>query len=391
MKIVIYGLAITSSWGNGHATTYRSLCKALARRGHQIHFVEKNLEWFRDNRDLPHPDFCTVHLYADWQESARKLTKLSRDADAIVMGSYFPDAIAATEALFESDCGPLIFYDIDTPITISKLRSTGHAEYLDAAQIPHFAAYLSFTGGPVLRELEERFGSPYAVPFYCSVDPELYRPTAVRPEFRCALSYLGTYAPDRQEKLMQMLNETGQLLPESRFIVAGAQYPKETAWCENVERIIHLSPRDHPAFYCSSKFTLNLTRSDMVAAGYSPSVRLFEASACGAAIMSDYWKGLEHFLAPNLEVLLPRDAYEVAEIIRSMPDAERTRMGLNARERILSEHTSMHRAIEFEEIVTRCCAGSARFMKRVPEAKKRTGPAVRRQAAEPDVCPLPQR
>ena len=389
MKVVIYGLAITSSWGNGHATTYRSLCKALARRGHQIHFVEKNLEWFRDNRDLPHPEFCSVHLYADWHESARKLIRLSKDADAIVVGSYFPDAIAAADELRASGSGPLIFYDIDTPVTIAKLRSGQRTEYLTPQQIPHYAAYLSFTGGPVLRELEERFCSPYAVPFYCSVDPELHRPTAVRTEFSCALSYLGTYAEDRQAKLMQMLNETAGTLPDLRFIVAGAQYPEETPWSSNVERIIHLSPPEHPAFYCSSKFTLNLTRNEMVAAGYSPSVRLFEASACGAAIISDRWKGLEHFLAPDREILLPKDSYEVGQILTTMGDAERTRIGLNARERVLSEHTSMHRALEFEQIVNRCRGGMMRISKGVDPARKDTDPVAQRKANRMNVCPLP--
>ena len=389
MKVVIYGLAITSSWGNGHATTYRSLCKALARRGHQIHFVEKNLEWFRDNRDLPHPEFCAVHLYADWDESARRLIRLSKDADAIVVGSYFPDAIAVADELRASGYGPLIFYDIDTPITIAKLRSGQPMEYLTAEQVAHYAAYLSFGGGPVLRELEERFCSPYAVPFYCSVDPELHRPTAVRKEFRCALSYLGTYAEDRQRKLMAMLNETAGILPELRFIVAGPQYPEDTVWKNNVERIIHLSPPEHPAFYCSSKFTLNLTRSEMVATGYSPSVRLFEASACGAAILSDGWKGLEHFLTPGREILLPKDCYEVTQILTTMPDAERTRIGLNARERVLSEHTSMHRAIEFEQIVSRCCGGAVRASKEAHPGRKGTSPAVHRTAPRSRECLMP--
>lgn len=388
MKIVIFGLAITSSWGNGHATTYRSLCKALARRGHQIHFVEKDVEWFRDNRDMPRPEFCKVHLYTDWKESERTLIRLIKDADAVVVGSYFPDASDAIDALLASVRGPLLFYDIDTPITIAKLRSEGRAEYIAAAQIPHFAAYLSFTGGPMLLEIEERFGSPCAVPFYCSVDPELYRPKPVQRDFECALSYLGTHAKDRQPKLMRYLNETAELIPDTRFIVAGAQYPKDVSWAKNVERIIHLSPPDHPSFYCSSKFTLNLTRDEMVAAGYSPSVRLFEASACGAAIISDYWKGLENFLAPKEEVLLPKDAYEVAQIIRTMSVADRTRIGLNARERILSEHTSSHRAVEFEQVVDRCSRSSASASQAAaPLETKDTGPAVPEKVLRASVCP----
>lgn len=352
MKIVLYGLTVTSSWGNGHATTYRSLLKALARRGHTIHFVEKDVEWYRSNRDLPKPPFCSVHLYNDWAESAEGLLGLSNDADAVVIGSYFPDAIAATQTLAERRRCPVLFYDIDTPITIAALRTHGHMDYLDAALVPSYAAYLSFTGGPMLREIEQRFGARRAVPFYCSVDPDLYHPMPTRREFTCDLSYLGTYAADRQPKLMTLLNATAAQLPDKRFLVAGPQYPEDIAWQPNVERIIHLAPPEHPAFYSSSRFTLNLTRDDMAAAGYSPSVRLFEASACGAAILSDPWPGLEEFLTPGSEVLLPQDPGQVANILQHLDESERIAIGQRARSRILAEHTSEHRARQFEEVVS---------------------------------------
>ena len=354
MKIVLYGLTLTSSWGNGHATTYRSLLKALARRGHTITFVEKDVEWYRSNRDLPKPDFCTVRLYEDWSTEHLSLIAEAKDADAIVIGSYFPDAIAATEALLSANHGPILFYDIDTPITLATLRAHGHTDYLRADLIPHYAAYLSFTGGPALRELETRFGSPRAVAFYCSVDPDLYHPTPTNPDFACALSYLGTYARDRQPKLLALLNDTAKLLPNEPFIVAGPQYPADEPWAANVERIIHLSPPQHPAFYSSARFTLNVTRDDMVAAGWSPSVRLFEASACGAAILSDPWPGLEDFLTPGSEILLPQSAQEVADVLQNTLETDRIAMGGRARYRILSQHTAAHRAEQFEAIVAAC-------------------------------------
>lgn len=360
MKIVIYGLTITSSWGNGHATTYRSLAKALARNGHSIYFVEKDAEWYRSNRDLPHPDFCTVHIYNDWGQSARELVSVAADADAVVIGSYFPDAIQMTKALLDTGYGPLIFYDIDTPITISQLATYGKTEYLDAALIPHYSTYLSFTGGPLLRQIEDRFGSPRAIPFYCSVDPDIYQPAATLPEYSCDLSYLGTYAGDRQPKLMCLLNEPARLLPGGSFLVAGPQYPKGISWEPNVRRIIHISPHSHPAFYSSSRFTLNLTRDNMIAAGYSPSVRLFEASACGAAILSDEWDGLDQFLTPGEELLVPKDEYEVASILTTLSESERTTLGQRARDRILASHTSTHRASQFEQIVAQCYAATAR-------------------------------
>ena len=354
MKIVVYGLTVTSSWGNGHATTYRSLLKALARRGHRIDFVEKDVEWYRSNRDLPYPAFCTVHLYEDWAASERALLHLSADADVIVVGSYFPDAIAATRGLLAAGFGPVLFYDIDTPITMRVLREHRATEYLDAALIPEYAAYLSFTSGPALEELEGTFGARRALPFFCSVDAELYHPVAPQNAFCCDFSYLGTYAADRQPKLLEYLDLPASLLPGQRFVVAGPQYPAGTAWQPNVSRLIHLPPPDHPAFYSSGRFTLNLTRDDMIAAGYSPSVRLFEASACGTAILSDTWPGIEEFLTPGEEILLPTDGYEVASILRDMPDAERQRLGRRARERILAEHTADHRAAQFERIVTEC-------------------------------------
>jgi len=361
MKLVVFGLTITSSWGNGHGTTYRSLLRALAGRGHHCTFVEKDVEWYRNNRDMPQPEFCRVVLYEDWDAERLRLLEVARDADAIVVGSYFPDAVKAPRELLERGHGTILFYDIDTPITIARLRGgargEGRVDYLDPEMIPQYAAYLSFTGGPMLREIENRFGAQWAVPFYCSVDADAYKPEPVRAEFACDMSYLGTYAADRQAKLETLLNGAAKRLPESRFIVAGPQYPMGIEWPRNVQRIVHLSPAGHPAFYSSSRFTLNLTRDDMVAAGYSPSVRLFEASACGAAIVSDAWPGLEEFLTPGEEILLPRDVREVTAILRDMPEEERVRMGMRARQRILDQHTSVHRAIQFEEIVEQCWAG----------------------------------
>jgi spore maturation protein CgeB len=348
MKIVFYGLTITSSWGNGHATTYRSLCKALAQRGHRIHFIEKDVEWYRSNRDLPAPEFCQVQLYDQWDKS---LLQVSKDADVIVVGSYFPDAIIATYALLEAGYGPILFYDIDTPVTLAELMSRGKTEYLDAALIPQYDAYLSFTGGPALHTLEHSFGSPHAVAFYCSVDPSLHKRTDVHLAYRCDLSYLGTYAPDRQRKLMHYLNGAARLVPLASFLVAGPQYPENIPWRPNVRRLDHVAPPHHPAFYSSSRFTLNLTRGDMVEAGYSPSVRLFEASACGAAILSDSWDGLDNFFTPGSEGLVPRDEYDVARILRETSEEEIERIGRAARERVLAQHTADHRALEFEAIV----------------------------------------
>jgi spore maturation protein CgeB len=353
MKIVIFGLSITSSWGNGHATTFRALCQALHARGHRIVFFEKNVEWYESNRDLPEPPFCTVRLYEDWQAILPAVRSELRDADVAVLGSYFPDGIAAAQEAFDSPAQVRTYYDIDTPITVAALREKGETEYLKASQIPGFDLYFSFTGGPMLQELESRFGAQRAVPLYCSFDPEEYRRFGVNQRFACEMSYMGTYAPDRQPKVDDLLCKPALMLPARKFLVAGPQYPKAIRWPANVKRIMHLNPRWHARFYSSSRFTLNVTRRDMVLAGYSPSVRLFEAAACGAAIVSDNWPGLDSFFQPGREILLPADSRDVLHYITDLTDGEVEHIGAAAQARVLAEHTSQRRAQQFEDEIAR--------------------------------------
>lgn len=351
MKIVIFGLAITSSWGNGHATTFRALARALRARGHHIMFVEKDVEWYGSNRDMPEPPFCEVKLYQNWTDSLRSIRAELHDADVAMVGSYFPDGLAAIGEVFESKVPVKAFYDIDTPITVASLRDGG-ADYLRPEQVPGFDVYFSFTGGPLLRELKSKFGAQMAVPLYCSFDPDKYRFAPITPEFQCDFSYMGTYAADRQEKIEELFCEPARRLAEKRFVLAGPQYPVDIRWPQNVDRIMHVDPQSHASFYSSSCMTLNVTRREMVLAGYSPSVRLFEAAACGTTIVSDAWKGLDTFLTPGKEILLAETATDVVGYLTQMDKAEVSAIGRRARERVLAEHTAEQRATEFENAVS---------------------------------------
>jgi spore maturation protein CgeB len=351
MKIVIFGLSITSSWGNGHATTYRALTKALHARGHRIVFFEKDLYWYADNRDLPHPEFCDVRVFRSWKRALPEIKRELADADVTVIGSYFPDGIAAIDLALDSRVPVTAFYDIDTPITVAQLRAGSTTSYLRPDQIPSLDLYFSFTGGPLLLELELQFKAKRALPLYCSFDEKMYRRREVAKRYACDLSYMGTYAPDRQPKVNDWLFEVAAAEPERRFILAGPQYPKAMRPPKNVRRIEHLNPRWHPHLYSSSRFVLNVTRRDMVACGYSPSVRLFEAAACGATMISDNWPGLEMFFRPGKEILLPVTPDDVRQYLNNMDEASIRRVGDAAQARVLEAHTSAQRALEFEDAV----------------------------------------
>jgi spore maturation protein CgeB len=352
MNIVIFGLSITSAWGNGHATTFRALCRELHKRGHRITFFERNVEWYANNRDLPHPAFCSVRLYEEWQQVRNAAREAVRESDVALVGSYCADGVQALDLLLHHAGGAKAFYDIDTPITVSQLHDQGRTSYLLASQIPGIDVYFSFTGGPMLREIECRFGARRAVPLYCSFDPEEYRRFGVNQRFACDLSYMGTYAPDRQPGIEELLCRPAWLLPERKFIVAGPQYPKEIAWPANVRRIRHLNPRWHSRFYSSSRLTQNVTRRDMILAGYSPSVRLFEAAACAATVVSDNWPGLDRFFRPGKEILLPASGEDVVRYLEEYSDEELREIGLGAQQRVLQEHTSTRRAEQFEAAVS---------------------------------------
>ncbi len=360
MKIVIFGLSITSSWGNGHATTFRALCSALRARGHRIVFFEKNTYWYEDNRDLPSPEFCRTRIYENWSEVAPEARRELRDCDVAVVGSYVADGVRIIDEVFDSPAAVKAFYDIDTPITVASLRARGSTEYLLGRQIHDFDLYFSFTGGPMLQQIETGLGAKRAVPLYCSVDPEQYRSFPLHRRFGCDLSYMGTYAADRQPKIEELFCEPARRLPERRFLLAGPQYPRKVRWPKNVRRIMHLNPRWHARFYSSSRLTLNVTRRDMVQAGYSPSVRLFEAAASGATLISDNWPGLDTFFRPGEEILLPAGADDVVRYLVAVSDRELRGIGRRAQERVLAEHTNRHRAQQFETYVAEVRAPSGR-------------------------------
>jgi spore maturation protein CgeB len=345
MDIVVLGLSITSSWGNGHATTYRGLVRELSARGHNVLFLERDAPWYAENRDLPKPPYGRTEIYKSVAELRARHADTVRDADVVIVGSYVPDGIAVGEWVVRTAGGATAFYDIDTPVTLARLER-GDCEYLTPSLVARYHMYLSFTGGPTLSRIEERYGSPMARPLYCSVDETLYYPEPVEPEWD--MGYMGTYSEDRQPALERLLLAPARRWRAGRFVVAGPQYPPSITWPRNVRRITHLAPREHRTFYNAQRFTLNITRVDMVAAGWSPSVRLFEAAACGTPIVSDYWAGLETFFTPGEEILLARRSADVLRQLSDITEEERRAIGNRARVRVLAEHTAAHRAAELE-------------------------------------------
>jgi spore maturation protein CgeB len=346
MKLVIFGLTLSSSWGNGHATLWRGLIRSLAGLGHEVVFFERDVPYYAAHRDVTTLSAAQLILYDDWGSVLPQARLHASDADGVIVTSYCPDAVAASHLIFDEGTRALrVFYDLDTPVTLARLEAGDRVEYLPPNGLRDFDLVLSYTGGAALTALQHRLGAKQVAPLYGHVDPDVHRPTPVNGDARAALSYLGTYARDRQQALLRLFVEPAKLRCAERFVLGGSGYPQDFPWQPNIWFMQHIAPAGHPKFFCSSRLTLNVTRADMAALGFCPSGRLFEAAACGAPVLTDSWTGLEQFFTPGEEILVARCTEDVvAAIDSSGPALER--IAKAGRERALAEHTSARRAAQ---------------------------------------------
>lgn len=350
MKFVVFGLTITSSWGNGHATLLRALFRALIRRGHSIVFFERDVPYYAANRDLISFDGVTLHLSSEWKSASAIAREELHDADVAIVTSYCFDGVAASDCVLDSMAALRVFYDLDTPITLARFRAGENLSYIGPRGLRDFDLVLSYTGGSALDQLTTELHASSVAPLYGSVDPNVHRRVAACSHYSSDLSYIGTYAEDRQGMLQKLFIEPAARLPDRKFVIAGASYPSQFPWTPNIYFVRHLPPQEHAAFFSSSRLTLNVTRASMAQMGYCPSGRLFEAAASGTPILSDNWEGLDQFFAPGSEILSAVSSSEAIGAI-SLSDQELSRIASAARERVLSCHTADHRAVELENIL----------------------------------------
>jgi spore maturation protein CgeB len=358
MKVVVFGLTISSSWGNGHATLWRALARAWTARGDRVTFFEKDAPYYAANRDLHEIDGGRLVLYPDWSVALPVARRELADADVAIVTSYCPDGPRAARLLEDEARCITVFYDMDTPVTLAALASGQPVDYLPAEGLGHFDLVLSYTGGTALEQLRTRLGARRVATLYGSVDPERHHRVDECPAYRCHLSYLGTFAADRQAALQRLFVEPARRLPERRFVLGGAQYPQDFPWTRNIHFVRHLPPGEHNALYSSSRATLNVTRAAMAAMGHCPSGRLFEAAACATPVLTDAWEGLESFFEPGIEILTVDDAGAAAACLE-IADHELARIGRAARERVLAEHTARHRVVELEATLAAVAARRA--------------------------------
>lgn len=350
MNIAIFGLSISSSWGNGHATIWRGLVRALILNNHKVTFFEKNVPYYAQNRDFLGMDGLNLVLYDSWQGVELTAASILNSVDVAIVTSYCPDALVASDLILCREVPLHIFYDLDAAATLKQIENGKKPFYIGNRLLKDFDLVFSYTGGQVIETIKEKLAAKEVFPLYGCVDPLVHRPVKSSPVYRSDLSYLGTFAPDRQEMLTRLLIETAHKNPAHKFIIGGALYPENFMWGANISFVAHVPPSEHSSFYCSGKFTLNITRGAMAETGFSPSGRLFEAASCGVPVISDQWAGVEQFFTPGEEIVIATNSEDVTDALQ-MSEENRMTIAFRAYQRVQREHTAMHRIKDFERII----------------------------------------
>lgn len=347
LRIVIVGPSLTTSPGTGSTSIYRGLVRELSARNHDVLFLERAAEK-RSGQKLRPAEAGRVEEYLDLKELKNRHAAEVRDADFVLVSSQIADAAEIGSWITRHAQGATAFYDHNAPETVMGLDQNRPGP-VSAELIARYDLYFSFTGGPLLDLLENEFGVRAARPLYPAADARYFFPGYTNQTWD--FGYLGKFSDDSLPVLERLLIEPARRWKEGMFLVAGSAYPRSTRWPDNVKRSLHISSQKRRAFYNSQRFTLDIISPEAAAVGYSPSLRLFEAAACGTPVITEFWPGLDTFFAPHEEILISHSPDETLIYLEEISEVDRRRLGYRARERVLARHTSRHRAAELEGYV----------------------------------------
>lgn len=355
LKIAFFGSSLVSSYWNGAATYYRGIVKALAQRGHQVTFYEPDILNRQKHRDMENPAWAKVVVYQPTPQSAAEAIRAAQTADIIVKASGVGvlDEWLEREVLEQSSRANAdiitIFWDVDAPATLERVFADTADPFRQC--ISEYDFILTYGGGDAVVDAYNGLGAKCCHPIYNALDPDVHYPVQREPALRAGLSFLGNRLPDREARVREFFFKPVAAMPETHFILGGSGWEDYAGQFQNLDYLGHVYTRDHNVFNCSPLAVLNVNRDSMARTGFSPPTRVFEAAGAGACLIMDRWEGAEQFLEPGKEVLLAANGDEVVEHLRGLNEARSRQIGEAARQRILSEHTYRHRALQFESLL----------------------------------------
>jgi spore maturation protein CgeB len=349
LDIAFFGSSLVSSWWNGSCTYYRGIIRGLHELGHHVTFYEPVAYERQEHRDIDDPDWATVVIYEPADEAAvRAVVERARGVDMVVKTS----GVGVFDDVLEDAVLGLgtytVFWDVDAPATLSRMEDDASDSF--RALLPSYDLVLTYGGGePVVRRYAA-LGAQETLVVYNALDPTTHHPAATDPRFEVDLALLANRLPDREARIEEFFLRPASLPPDRTFLLAGNGWHDKPV-PPNVRLLGHVGTADHNAFNSTPLAVSNVTRESMVANGWSPATRVFEVAGAAACQITDAWEGIEDFLVPDREVLVAADGAEVADHLRSLDGERAAQLGKAALERVLSEHTYGHRAVQVDQIL----------------------------------------
>jgi spore maturation protein CgeB len=306
MKIAFFGSSLVSSYWNGAATYYRGIVRALAARGHEITFFEPDAYERQQHRDIDDPPWAEVVVWEPTEARARALVRRARDADLVVKASGVGVLDAELEAAVAALDGPMrIFWDVDAPATLGRVEEDDADPFREF--VPRYDLVLTYGGGDPVVERYLALGARDCVPVYNALDPDAHHPVPPDPRFKADLAFLGNRLPAREARVEELFLRAAAVAPRRRFLLGGSGWDGKPL-PPNVHLLGHVGTADHNALNSTPLAVLNVTRESMVANGWSPPTRVFEAAGAGACLITDAWEGIELFLEPGTRCSSPKTA-----------------------------------------------------------------------------------
>lgn len=343
LDLVIVGRSILSSHSNPMAELYRGLINELAHRGHRTTYLEPYDFAGIAHRDMLRSPYCEVWTYGDVDTLIDEYLPAIQSADLVLLASGVPETDRIAQWIAQEARGITIYYDTDLARTSANLaQSTDCTFCLSAQTLGCFHLYLSTTGGPALAGLAENYGLHCARPLYESIDPFSYYRMDIEKSYD--LGFIGNFKEERQHKLEELLLGPARTTPNRQFVLAGGSYPEDQKWPQNLTYLEHLPGTNHVDFYNRQACTLIVGRKDRSVLGYTPSRSLLAAAACGVPVLTENWDGIEHFFETGRELYCVSQSQEVLDVLYGTDEYTRLKLGSCARERVLAEHTTAHRA-----------------------------------------------
>ena len=352
LNIAFFGSSLVSAYWNGAATYYRGIIRSLNQLGHTITFYEPDAYDRQKHRDIDDPDWARVVVYkTDGNDHVLRALEGARNADLLIKTS----GVGAFDQLLESAILELkaphtlaAFWDVDAPATLDRVANDPADPF--RALIPRYDLILTYGGGDPVVSAYEGFGARACIPIYNALDPDTHYPVAADVRFACDLALLANRLPDREARVEEFFLNVAAALGKKMFVLGGNGWVDKPR-TPNVAYLHHVYTKDHNAFNSTALAVLNVNRESMARYGFSPPTRIFEAAGAAACVITDHWEGIDMFLEPETEVLVARDGDQVREHLHYLNPYRARLIGAAARNRMLSEHTYQHRALQLQKVL----------------------------------------